>query len=154
MVKLNKIYTRAGDKGKTGLVSGKRVFKDNIRIKAYGTVDETNSAIGVVLSCENVPDLIRGYLANVQHDLFDLGSELCIPGHEVITSDFILRLESYLDNLNKELPALKEFILPGGNPAAAQCHLARTIARRAERRVSELMQKEEIRIEVLRYLNQ
>ena len=86
-------------------------------------------------------------------DLFDLGSELCIPGHEVISSDFILRLESYLDNLNKELPALKEFVLPGGNPAAAQCHLARTIARRAERRVSELMQKEDIRIEVLRYLN-
>ena len=151
--RLTKIYTKTGDDGSTGLGDGSRVSKHNARVEAYGTVDETNSAIGVVLSCENVPDLIRGYLANVQHDLFDLGSELCIPGHEVISSDFILRLESYLDNLNKELPALKEFVLPGGNPAAAQCHLARTIARRAERRVSELMQKEDIRIEVLRYLN-
>ena len=117
--RLTKIYTKTGDDGSTGLGDGSRVSKHNARVEAYGTVDETNSAIGVVLSCENVPDLIRGYLANVQHDLFDLGSELCIPGHEVISSDFILRLESYLDNLNKELPALKEFVLPGGNPAAA-----------------------------------
>ncbi len=151
--RLSKIYTRTGDDGTTGLGDGTRVAKDSLRVDAYGTVDEANSVIGVVLACTSVPENIAALLTEVQHDLFELGGELCIPGHSAITDEFVTRLESELDDLNKDLPSLKEFILPGGGQAAAACHLARTIVRRAERGVTALATKETVRPEVLRYLN-
>jgi len=151
--RLSKIYTRTGDDGTTGLGDGSRVAKDSARVEAFGTVDEANSAIGVVLAVENVPETVRNCLIEVQHDLFELGGELCIPGHRAITQAFIDRLESNLDDFNNDLPMLKEFILPGGGPAAAACHLVRTIVRRAERRVGTLAAAEDIRAEVGKYLN-
>lgn len=151
--RLSKIYTRTGDDGTTGLGDGTRTDKDSLRVAAYGTVDEANSAIGVVLSVETVPVEIRDCLVAVQHDLFDLGGELCIPGHEAVAQTFIDRLESELDRFNADLPPLKDFILPGGGPAASACHLARTIVRRAERKVTTLRREEPVRDEVLRYLN-
>ena len=151
--RLSKIYTRTGDDGTTGLGDGSRTPKDSARVEAYGTVDEANSAIGVVLSYDTVPDSIRGSLTEVQHDLFELGGELCIPGHSAITDAAIQRLERDLDAHNDGLPALKEFILPGGGPAAAACHFARTVVRRAERRTKTLGDAETLRIEVLQYLN-
>lgn len=151
--RLSKIYTKTGDDGTTGLGDGSRVSKNNMRVEAYGTVDEANSAIGLVLSSDVVPDEVRRCLTDVQHDLFELGGELCIPGSEAITAGFISRLERDLDRLNADLPPLKDFILPGGGHAAAACHLARTIVRRAERRVATLKTSEIVRDEVLRYLN-
>ncbi|MCH9694619.1 MAG: cob(I)yrinic acid a,c-diamide adenosyltransferase [Gammaproteobacteria bacterium] len=151
--RLSKIYTRTGDDGTTGLGDGSRVPKDTARVEAYGTVDEANSAIGVVLATESIPDDVRRSLTDVQHDLFELGGELCIPGHTAVQQAFIDRLEADLDGFNENLPMLKEFILPGGGPAAAACHLARTIARRAERRVSTLASQESVRPEAVRYLN-
>ena len=151
--RLSKIYTRTGDDGTTGLGDGSRIAKDAPRVEAYGTVDEANSAIGVVLACTAVPDTVQAVLTEVQHDLFELGGELCIPGHSAVTDAFIDRLESELDALNADLPALKEFILPGGGQAAAACQMARTIVRRAERRVASLGEIETVRPEVLRYLN-
>ena len=151
--RLSKIYPRPGDDGTTGLGDGSRVAKDSLRVDAYGTVDEANSVIGVVLACKSVPENIASLLTEVQHDLFELGGELCIPGHSAITDEFVSRLESELDDLNKDLPSLKEFILPGGGKAAAACHLARTVVRRAERGVTTLASKETVRPEVLRYLN-
>lgn len=151
--RLSKIYTRTGDDGTTGLGDGTRVQKDSLRVDAFGTVDEANSAIGVVLATDSTPDSIRRILTEVQHDLFELGGELCIPGHSAIRSEFVERLESELDALNADLPALKEFILPGGGPAAAACHLARTIVRRAERVTTTLASEESVRPEVLKYLN-
>jgi cob(I)alamin adenosyltransferase len=151
--RLSKIYTRTGDDGTTGLGDGNRVRKDGARVEAYGTVDETNSAIGVILAQSSLSDRIRQCLIEVQHDLFELGGELCIPGHEAIAQSFIDRVEHDLDEFNADLPPLKDFILPGGGPAAAACHMARTIARRAERRTITLQVNEEVRGEVLRYLN-
>ena len=151
--RLSKIYTRTGDDGTTGLGDGSRVAKDDARVEAYGTVDEANSAIGLVLAEAVVEEPIRGILTEVQHDLFELGGELCIPGHEAVTTAFIERLETELDALNADLPPLKDFILPGGGRAAAACHLARTVVRRAERRVQTLAHASEVRAEVLRYLN-
>ncbi len=151
--RLTKIYTRTGDDGTTGLGDGNRIAKDHPRVEAYGTVDEANSAIGMVLAVPGLPEAIRACLTEVQHDLFDLGGELCIPGHVAIQPAFVTRLEETLDTFNAELPALKDFILPGGGPAAAACHLARTICRRAERRVWSLAHQEEINPEGLRYLN-
>ena len=151
--RLSKIYTRTGDDGTTGLGDGSRVAKDDARVEAYGTVDEANSAIGQVLAERVVEQPIRGILTEVQHDLFELGGELCIPGHAAVTAAFIERLETELDALNADLPPLKDFILPGGGRAAAACHLARTVVRRAERRVQTLAHASEVRPEVLRYLN-
>lgn len=151
--RLSKIYTRTGDDGSTGLGDGSRVAKDSLRVEAYGTVDEANSAIGMVLAQESVPDDIRRCLLEVQHDLFDLGGELCIPGHAAIEDAFVTRLEQQLDAFNADLPRLKDFILPGGGLAAAACHFARTVVRRAERRVQSLQNEETVRAEVLRYLN-
>jgi cob(I)alamin adenosyltransferase len=131
--RLSKIYTRTGDTGSTGLGDGSRVPKDSLRVEAYGTVDELNSTIGMVLATPGIPAAVRASLSEIQHDLFDFGGELCIPGHRVMTLEHTARLESELDALNEDLPALKEFILPGGGPAAAACHLARTVCRRAER---------------------
>jgi len=151
--RLSKIYTKTGDDGTTGLGDGTRVAKDSLRVDAFGTVDEANSAIGVVLAAASVPQEVRDILIEIQHDLFELGGELCIPGHSAITADFVSRLEANLDALNEDLPALKEFILPGGGEAAAACHLARTIVRRAERITITLAGIESVRAEVLQYLN-
>ena len=151
--RLSKIYTKTGDDGTTGLGDGSRVAKDSLRVEAYGTVDEANSCIGVVLAEPSVPPALATILSEVQHDLFELGGELCIPGHSAITEAFIDRLEQQLDALNADLPALEDFILPGGGRAAAACHVARTTVRRAERRVTRLAHSEEVRSEAGRYLN-
>ena len=151
--RLSRIYTRTGDDGSTGLGDGSRTSKDSARVEAYGTVDEANSAIGVVLALESVPENIRSLLTEVQHDLFELGGELCIPGHSAVTQAFVERIEADLDTLNADLPRLKEFILPGGGNGAAACHVARTIVRRAERRTQTLATAELVRPEVIRYLN-
>jgi cob(I)alamin adenosyltransferase len=150
--RLSKIYTRTGDDGSTGLGDGARVSKDSARVTAYGTVDEANSAIGIVLACE-VSEPIRNVLVAVQHQLFDLGGELCIPGHAAIFDADIQALEDTLDRFNADLPPLKDFILPGGGMAAAQAHLARTICRRAEREVVTLSHHDAVRPEAIRYLN-
>ena len=151
--RLSKIYTRTGDDGSTGLGDGSRVSKESVRVEAYGTVDEANSAIGIVLAIANIPEAVRHCLVEVQHELFDLGGELCIPGHRMITSAQVSRLEQALDQFNDALPPLKEFILPGGGPAAAACHLARAICRRAERRTWTLARQETVAEEALQYLN-
>ena len=151
--RLTRIYTRTGDDGSTGLGDGTRVPKEHLRVEAYGTVDEANSALGVVLAVGELPDDVAQCLTDVQHDLFDLGGELCIPGHRAITDAFVTRLERELDRLNDALPPLKDFILRGGGAAAAACHLARTIVRRAERRVWALAREESVAPEVPKYLN-
>ena len=151
--RLSRIYTRTGDDGSTGLGDGSRVGKDSLRVTAYGTVDELNSTIGMVLATDGVPDEVREVLTQVQHDLFDLGGELCIPGMETVQDSDIARLESTLDDLNEPLTPLKEFILPGGGMAAACGHLARTVCRRAEREVVALARAEDIRAQPQRYLN-
>ena len=151
--RLSKIYTRTGDDGMTGLGDGTRVPKSSPRVEAYGTVDEANSTIGAVLACESLPAAVAAVLVEVQHDLFELGGELCIPGHAAVTDAFVTRLENHLDAFNADLPSLDDFILPGGGHAAAACHIARTTARRAERRVATLAETEPVRPEALRYLN-
>jgi cob(I)alamin adenosyltransferase len=151
--RLTKIYTRTGDDGSTGLGDGARVPKESLRVEAYGTVDEANSCIGVVLAVPTLPAAVRTCLTDVQHDLFDLGGELCIPGHRMVTAAYVDRLESTLDSFNEELPPLQDFILPGGGPAAAACHVARTVCRRAERRVWSLARVEEVAPDALKYLN-
>jgi cob(I)alamin adenosyltransferase len=151
--RLSKIYTRTGDDGSTGLGDGSRVPKDSARVAAYGTVDELNSTIGMVLACPDVPAEVHEALTQVQHELFDLGGELCIPGMAMVQDADITRLESVLDGFNEPLPPLKEFILPGGGMAAACCHLARTVCRRAEREVISLARDEAVRPQAQRYLN-
>lgn len=150
--RLSKIYTRTGDQGSTGLGDGRRVAKDDARVEALGAVDELNSALGLLLT-EPLPAAVHECLVRVQHALFDLGGELSIPGHRQLTADYVARLEVALDNLNKDLPPLKEFILPGGNRAAAICHLARTVCRRAERRAFTLARTEPVNEAALMYLN-
>jgi len=150
--RLSKIYTRTGDDGTTGLGDGSRVAKDSPRVTSYGTVDELNSTIGVVLA-QDIPAAVRETLMQVQHDLFDLGGELCIPGMAMIHAADIARLETTLDDFNADLPMLKEFILPGGGAAAAHCHVARTVCRRAEREVVALGRIEPVRAEAVGYLN-
>jgi cob(I)alamin adenosyltransferase len=151
--RLSRIYTRTGDDGTTGLGDGHRVRKDDARVEAYGTVDEANSAIGMILCVPGLPAEVASCLTGIQHDLFDLGGELCIPGTQIIKAEQIAHLEQVLDAFNDPLPALKDFILPGGGPAAAACHLARTIVRRAERRVWTLAAHEAVNLEVPKYLN-
>jgi cob(I)alamin adenosyltransferase len=154
--RLSKITTRTGDAGETGLGHGARVSKDSARIHALGDIDELNSALGLVLA-EEVPAALREALGEVQHDLFDLGGELSIPGHTLLREEQVVRLERQLEAWNAELPALKEFILPGGSRAAAAAHLARTVCRRAERSVVALAQTEkaggQISMHSRRYLN-
>jgi len=139
--RLTKIYTRTGDDGTTGLGDGSRVEKDSARIEAIGAVDELNSVIGRVLA-HDCPIAVRACLEDVQHDLFELGAELCLPGVIKIEDAHLARLESQLDGFNKDLPGLKEFILPGGSAAAADAHVARTVCRRAERAVVALGKKD------------
>jgi cob(I)alamin adenosyltransferase len=150
--RLSKITTRTGDAGETGLGDGSRVPKDAVRVAALGDVDELNSAIGVMLA-EEVPAAIRGVLEEVQHDLFDLGGELSIPGHAMLKAERVEALDRQLEAWNASLPPLKEFILPGGSRAAAAAHLARTICRRAERTVVALGRDQALGENALRYLN-
>jgi cob(I)alamin adenosyltransferase len=135
--RLSKIATRTGDDGTTGLGDGSRVRKDDARIAAIGEVDELNSHIGVLL-CETLPDDVRAALTAIQHDLFDLGGELCLPGHTIVTDEHLARLDGWLAEYNATLPPLKEFILPGGSRAAALAHVCRTVCRRAERAIVAL----------------
>lgn len=150
--RLSKIVTRTGDAGTTGLGDGTRVAKDCLRVEAMGEVDELNSSLGVLLT-EAVPELIRDALLGVQHDLFDLGGELCIPGSNIISEAHIVRLEEHVAQFNDSLEPLKEFILPGGTRAAALAHLSRTICRRAERRVVQLANSEAVSDFARKYLN-
>lgn len=150
--RLSKIYTRTGDDGSTGLGDGSRVGKDSARVEAYGTVDEANSCIGLLLAAD-LPDAVRDLLTRIQHQLFDLGGELCIPGHAAIFDADIASLEAELDRFNADLPPLREFILPGGGEAAARCHVARTVVRRAERATVALARQEQVRAQAIRYLN-
>jgi cob(I)alamin adenosyltransferase len=150
--RLSKIYTRTGDKGTTGLGDGSRVDKDDLRVETYGTVDELNSLIGLVLASE-LSNEVRDCLTRTQHELFDLGGELCMPGTTLIPESYVEQLESDLDHFNESLPPLKDFILPGGSEPAARCHLARTVCRRAERQVVALARHADINEISLRYLN-
>ncbi|OGA15825.1 MAG: ATP:cob(I)alamin adenosyltransferase [Betaproteobacteria bacterium RIFCSPLOWO2_02_FULL_66_14] len=150
--RLSRITTRTGDAGDTGLGDGSRVAKDTPRIQALGDVDELNSAIGVVLA-EDLPGEVREALLAVQQDLFDLGGELCIPGHRILREAQVERLEALTAAQNARLAPLKEFILPGGSRAAAAAHLARTVCRRAERSVVTLGRSESVGDPVRQYLN-
>jgi len=155
--RLSKIYTKTGDDGTTGLGDGTRVAKDSARVAAYGTVDEANSAIGLLLASAPLPgpqgEAIAALLTTIQHQLFDLGGELCIPGHAAIHDVDVAALEAQLDAYNDPLPPLKDFILPGGGEAAARCHVARTVVRRAERETVTLARHDAVRPEAIRYLN-
>ena len=168
MVKLNKIYTRTGDDGTTGLGTGERVRKDNLRVAAYGTVDETNAAIGMARLHVASDAELDARLGRIQNDLFDLGADLCIPDRGAppawagpdyqplrITPAQVQRLEDEIDAMNERLPPLRSFVLPGGTPAAAALHLARTICRRAERHMAELasLPDEPVSDAALRYIN-
>jgi cob(I)alamin adenosyltransferase len=158
MVKLDKIYTRGGDKGETSLGDGKRVAKHDLRVAAYGTADEANAAIGLArLHTGGEDDAV---LARIQNDLFDLGADLCTPqdgrkseGALRITADQVKRLEDEIDGMNAELAPLTSFILPGGSPAAAHLHLARTVIRRCERLMTELAETETVNPEAVKYAN-
>lgn len=150
--RLSKIYTRTGDDGTTGLGDGLRVPKDSLRVEAYGTVDELNSALGIALAVD-LPADVREALTPIQHALFDLGGELCIPGRVAIREEHVGQLERVLDSLNATLPPLKEFVMPGGSPAAAALHFTRTICRRAERRTVSLARTEPISPLAIKYLN-
>jgi cob(I)alamin adenosyltransferase len=150
--RLSKITTRTGDGGETGLGDGSRTRKDSPRVAALGEIDELNSAIGVLLA-EPVPEKIRGALQSVQHDLFDLGGDVSIPGRSTVTEGQVQRLEALLEQLNAGLPRLKEFILPGGTRAASLAHLARTVCRRAELALVALSQSEKVADTGRIYLN-
>ena len=154
-----KVYTRTGDDGTTGLFGGGRVSKADARVDVYGTIDELNSVVGVVRTCAP-PDDVDALLADMQSELFDLGAELaCVPGKDAklttprVGEDQIVRMERFIDRLDDELPPLTTFILPGGSPAAAHLHHARTVCRRAERGLVGLSAHEPVRADAVRYLN-
>lgn len=150
--RLSKIATRTGDNGTTGLGDGTRTDKDSVRVHAMGDVDELNSNIGLLL-CEAMPDALREELVTIQHDLFDLGGELCIPGYQMITEAHVARLDELLAKYNADLPALTEFILPAGSRAAAVAHVCRTVCRRAERAIVTLGKAETIHDHPRQYVN-
>ena len=150
--RLSKIYTRTGDDGSTGLGDGSRTSKDSLRVEAFGDLDELNSHIGLLLT-QDISEEIRTLMTGIQHDLFDLGGEVCVPGREALTPDYVTRLETQLDALNAQLKPLKEFILPGGCAAAATCHLARTVCRRAERRLVSLTREATVSTPAMHYIN-
>jgi cob(I)alamin adenosyltransferase len=150
--RLSKITTRTGDAGETGLGDGSRVPKDHARIAALGDIDELNCALGLVLA-EELPKEVRTVLSDVQHDLFDLGGEVSIPGHALLQTDRVEFLEKTLTAWNEGLAPLKEFILPGGSRAAAAAHLARTVCRRAERSLVALGGKDKVSEQARQYLN-
>jgi cob(I)alamin adenosyltransferase len=150
--RLSKIATRTGDDGSTGLGDGSRIDKDALRVHAMGDVDELNSHIGLLL-CEPLPDALREELISIQHDLFDMGGELCIPGFAMITEAHVARLDRLLEKYNADLPSLKDFILPAGSRAAAQAHVCRTICRRAERAIVSLGKVESVHAHLRQYMN-
>jgi cob(I)alamin adenosyltransferase len=150
--RLSKIATRTGDNGTTGLGDGSRVAKDALRVHAMGDVDELNSHIGLLL-CEDLPAALREELVTIQHDLFDLGGELCIPGYTLIHDTQVVRLDALLAKYNADLPPLQEFILPAGSRAAAQSHICRTVCRRAERSIVSLGKTETINDHPRQYVN-
>ncbi len=150
--RLSRIATRTGDDGTTGLADGSRVSKDSLRIRALGEVDELNSHIGVVAAFE-LPKEVSALLNTIQHQLFDIGAELCIPGSKKVGEDYVSNLDAALERFNSPLPALREFILPGGTPAAAGVHVARTVCRRAERALIGLAAAEEVSVFTGQYLN-
>jgi cob(I)alamin adenosyltransferase len=150
--RLSKITTRTGDDGTTGLGDGSRVTKDSMRVQAMGDVDELNSQLGVLL-CETLPAALRPQLLAIQHQLFDLGGELCIPGYALVGEQQVAELDALLAHYNADLPPLKEFILPGGSRAAAVAHVCRTVCRRAERSVVGLGRSEALNDGPRQYLN-
>lgn len=150
--RLSKIATRTGDNGTTGLGDGSRVGKDSLRVHAMGDVDELNSHIGLLL-CEDLPSALREELISIQHDLFDLGGELCIPGYALIADTHVARLDALLEKYNADLPPLKDFILPAGSRGAALAHVCRTICRRGERAIVSLGHSEKIHDNPRRYMN-
>jgi cob(I)alamin adenosyltransferase len=150
--RLSKIATRTGDNGTTGLGDGSRTGKDSLRVHAMGDVDELNSNIGVLM-CEDLPAALREELMVIQHDLFDMGGELCIPGYTMITEVQVARLDGLLEKYNADLPPLKDFILPGGSRAAAVAHVCRTVCRRAERSIVSLGASETINEAPRQYMN-
>jgi cob(I)alamin adenosyltransferase len=151
--RLTRIYTRTGDDGTTGLANGERVAKHDRRIEACGDVDETNCALGMLLAATTLPQAVRATLTRIQHELFEVGGELALPGYAGIDTAAIERLEQELDLYNSDLPPLEDFVLPGGGPAAAACHLARAVCRRAERSVWRLADAAALNPELPRYLN-
>ena len=158
-MRITKVYTKTGDAGETGLAGGQRVSKDSLRVEAYGTVDELNSVIGVVRSALEDAEL-DGHLEQIQHHLFDLGGDLCVLAPDKVrfkmepfSEDRVAWLEGVIDALNAELDELKEFVLPAGEPAAAHFHVARCVARRAERRCVSLATTDEVSAQVIPYLN-
>jgi len=162
MVVLNKIYTRTGDDGTTALGSGQRVLKSDLRVEAYGTLDETNAAIGIARLHTQQEPTLDAMLGRIQNDLFDLGADLCFPdeskdarGRLSVSDAQVDRLESEIDELNRALQPLRSFVLPGGSPAASFLHLARTVSRRAERLMVELAARpgESVGDAALRYIN-
>lgn len=150
--RLSKIYTRTGDDGTTGLGDGSRVNKDSLRIDAMGDVDELNTVIGMIVT-EPVPEYIKSMLTLVQHDLFNIGGEICIPNYVLLKQTRVNDLENAIDLLNEDLSPLEEFILPGGTKAAAYCHFARTVCRRAERKLMQLHRTEPVTEISRQYLN-
>ena len=150
--RLSRIVTRTGDDGTTGLADGSRIAKDATRVEALGAVDELNSVLGVLQS-EQLPESVASCLTELQHDLFDLGGELSLPGHPVLRNERVCALEERISTLNAGLPPLREFILPGGTRAAGLAHLARTICRRAERRIVALGKADPVSPCVVQYLN-
>lgn len=150
--RLSSIATRTGDDGTTGLGDGSRIAKDEPRIAALGDVDELNSVIGLLRTEVSAPD-IDADLSTIQHDLFDLGAELCIPGHTAVKTEQVAHLDERLAHYNASLPPLQEFILPGGSRSAALAHMARTVCRRAERSVIALARHSEVQAPVRLYLN-
>lgn len=151
--RLSKIYTRTGDDGTTGLGDGSRIAKDAPRMIAIGSVDELNAQLGVLMAELAEDDDLMPLLTDLQHDLFDLGGELSIPGYTMVTTERVTELEEQLDRLNADLPPLKNFILPGGSRSAALCHVARTITRRAERDLVSLSRDSEVNLAARHYLN-
>ncbi len=150
--RLSKIATRTGDNGSTGLGDGSRTEKDSVRIHSLGEVDELNSFVGLLL-CEEMPADLREELVSIQHDLFDLGGELCIPGYQMIKEDHVARLDGLLEKYNATLEPLKDFILPAGSRAASVAHVCRTVCRRAERSIVALGKAENIHPHPRQYVN-
>ncbi len=150
--RLSKIATRTGDDGTTGLGDGSRTGKDSVRVQSLGDVDELNCFVGLLL-CEEIPAELREELVSIQHDLFDLGGELCIPGYQLITDEHVARLDALLAKYNATLPPLKDFILPAGSRAASIAHVCRTVCRRAERSIVSLGRSEKINEQPRQYVN-
>jgi cob(I)alamin adenosyltransferase len=151
--RLTKLYTKTGDDSTTGLGDGSRTTKDSARIEAVGTIDELNSWIGLLLAELPADEQLIEPLTDIQHRLFDLGGELAVPGFQLIQAEMVSDLEALCDQLNEELPPLKEFILPGGSKSAGLCHMARAVARRAERIIVTLSKEETVGDDLKRYIN-